>query len=172
MSGMTRRKLIATGVTATAGLAGLGAAARIAERWGLLPPDSGGLYGLGGSLTYASQRLITRHSMAREFSRGQISAAPFANGRAPRDQQYVQLQRDGFADWRLQVDGMVAQPASFSIAELRSHPQRTQITHLACEEGWSFIAEWTGVPLSHLLRLVGALPQARYPDPVAINKRS
>ena len=39
---------------------------------------------------------------------------------------------------------------------------RSQITHLACEEGWSYIAEWTGVPLSHILNLAGALPQARY----------
>ena len=41
-------------------------------------------------------------------------------------------------------------------------PPRTQITLIACEEGWSYIAEWSGVPLSHILGLVGALPQARY----------
>jgi DMSO/TMAO reductase YedYZ molybdopterin-dependent catalytic subunit len=57
---------------------------------------------------------------------------------------------------------MVARPASFSIAELKSHPSRSQITHLACEEGWSFIAEWIGVPLAHVLDVVGILPQARY----------
>ena len=65
-------------------------------------------------------------------------------------------------DWRVDVDGMVARPASFSLAELRSFPSRSQITQLACEEGWSFIAEWTGVPLSHVLSVVGTLPQARY----------
>ena len=57
---------------------------------------------------------------------------------------------------------MVARPASFSLAELKSFPVRSQITHLACEEGWSYIAEWIGVPLSHVLDLVGTLPQARY----------
>ena len=56
----------------------------------------------------------------------------------------------------------MARPASFSVAELKSHPSRTQITHLACEEGWSYVAEWTGVPLSHVLNLVGVLPQAKY----------
>ena len=65
-------------------------------------------------------------------------------------------------DWRLAVDGMVARPVSLSLAELRSYPSRSQITHLACEEGWSFIAEWIGVPLSHVLNVVGILPQARY----------
>jgi DMSO/TMAO reductase YedYZ molybdopterin-dependent catalytic subunit len=57
---------------------------------------------------------------------------------------------------------MVARPASFSIAELKSFPRRGQITHLACEEGWSYIAQWIGVPLSHILEIAGTLPQARY----------
>ena len=34
---------------------------------------------------------------------------------------------------------------SLSRAELKRFPSRTQITHQACEEGWSFIAEWIGV---------------------------
>src|SRR5262249_16838786 len=50
----------------------------------------------------------------------------------------------------------------FSVAELKTFPRSTQITHLACEEGWSYIAEWSGVPLSHILDRVGTLPQARY----------
>ena len=33
---------------------------------------------------------------------------------------------------------------------------------IGCEEGWTYIAEWTGVPLSHILERVGALPQVRY----------
>ena len=44
----------------------------------------------------------------------------------------------------------------------KAFPERNQITHLACEEGWSYIAEWIGVPLSHVLDIVGTLPQARY----------
>ena len=41
-------------------------------------------------------------------------------------------------------------------------PARSQITHLACEEGWSFIAEWIGVPLFEVLSAVGIQPQAKY----------
>ena len=76
--------------------------------------------------------------------------------------EFKRLTEGAFADWRLTVDGMVARPASFSLAELKSFPRRSQITHLACEEGWSYIAEWIGVPLSHILDVVGTLPQARY----------
>jgi DMSO/TMAO reductase YedYZ molybdopterin-dependent catalytic subunit len=69
------------------------------------------------------------------------------------------FRRERFTDWRLGVDGMVARPASFSLAELKSFPSRSQITHLACEEGWSYIAEWMGVPLSHILTLWGLSPR-------------
>ncbi|HEY2545459.1 MAG TPA: molybdopterin-dependent oxidoreductase [Candidatus Acidoferrum sp.] len=162
MSKFTRRNLIAAGVVTAAGASGLGVAVKLAKHYGLVPPDAVGLYGAGETLTYAAQRILTRHSMAREFTRSQISTSPFANEVAPLGEGFQRLQAEGFADWRLTVDGMVAHPASFSIAELKSYPCQTQITHLACEEGWSYIAEWRGVPLSHILGLVGVLPQVRY----------
>jgi DMSO/TMAO reductase YedYZ molybdopterin-dependent catalytic subunit len=158
----SRRKLITTGLAAVAGVTGLGVAARMAQKYGLVPPDHGGIYGLGETLTYASQRLLTKHSLAREFSRSQISRPPLANEMPPLKDEFKRLQAGGFADWRLSVDGMVARPASFSLAQLKSYPSRSQITMLQCEEGWSYIAEWIGVPLSHVLDVVGVLPQARY----------
>ncbi len=85
MSKISRRKLITTGLAATAGLAGLAVADRLAHSYGLIPPDCGGLYGAGETLTYAAQRLLTRHSLAREFPRGMISKTPFANPTAPSD---------------------------------------------------------------------------------------
>ena len=162
MSTLSRRKLISTGLAAAAAASGLAVAAKLAKRYGLIPPDSGGLYGAGETLTYAAQRLLTRHSMAREFDRSQISSAPFANGVRPLGPEFQRLQREEFADWRLVVDGLVARPASFALAEIKSFPSRSQITLLACEEGWSYIAEWTGVPLSYILDLAGPLPQVRY----------
>ena len=162
MTKISRRKLIATGLTAAVGASGLGVAAKLAERYGLIPPDSGVLFGAGETLTYAAQRILTRHSLAREFPRSRISKDPFANEVAPLGEGFQRLQEGGFADWRLAVDGMVAHPASFSLAELKTFPSRSHITMIGCEEGWTYIAEWTGVPLSHILDLTGALPQARY----------
>lgn len=169
MSDLSRRKLITTGLAAAAGATGLGVAAHLAQRYGLVPPDHGGIFGLGETLTYVSQRLLTRHSLAREFSRNQISKRPVPNEMPPLNDDYKRLQADGFAAWRLSVDGMVARPGSFSLAQLRSYPSRSQITQLACEEGWSYIAEWTGVPLSHVLDLVGVQPQARFVVYVSID---
>src|SRR5437773_3071463 len=162
MINLSRRKLLVSGLAATAGASGLAAAARLAQKYGLIPPDHGGMYGLGETLTYASQRLLTRHSLAREFHPSQISKRPLANEIPPLNEAFKRLQAGGFTDWRLSVNGMIDRPASFSLAQLKSYPSRSQITQLACEEGWSYIAEWIGVPLSHVLNLVGVHPQAKY----------
>jgi DMSO/TMAO reductase YedYZ molybdopterin-dependent catalytic subunit len=162
MSKISRRKLITTGIASVAGVAGLGVAARMAQRYGLIPPDHGGFYGPGETLTYAAQRLLTTHSRAREFSRSQISKRPFANEIPPLSEGFKRLQSGKFSDWRLSISGMVARPASFSLDQLKSYPSQSQITMVQCEEGWSYIAEWIGVPLSRVLQAVEVSPQARY----------
>ena len=159
---ISRRKLITTGVVAATGVAGLAAADRIARRYGLIPPDSAGFYGPGETLTYAAQRLLTRHSLAREFPRSMISKVPFRNETAPPGEEFKRHQAAGFSDWKLAVDGMVAHPTSFSLADLKSLPTHSQITEVVCEEGWSYVAAWIGTPLHNVLDAVGILPQARY----------
>ncbi len=160
---LSRRKLIKAALAAAVGAGGLEIAARLADRYGLIPPDSGGIYGVGETLTYASQRLLlSRHPLAREFSRSKISAVCPINGDPPEDETYRRQMAGGFADWRLTVDGLVEHPATLSLADLKNYPSRSQITNQVCEEGWSFIAEWTGVPLAHILDMVGIQPQAKY----------
>lgn len=162
MSKISRRKLILGGVAAAAGAAGLDVTARLAKKYGLVPPDHGGIYGLGETLNYAFQRVVARHSLAVEWPRSKISERPFPNEFAPLGDAYKRLQAGGFADWRLTIDGLVERPAAFSLEQLRSFPRSSQITEVACEEGWSYVAEWTGVRLSHVLNIVGVRPQARY----------
>jgi len=163
MSEISRRQLITRGLAAAAaGLSGLTAANRIAGRYGLIPPDAGGIYGPGETLTYAAHRLLTRNSLAREFSRSEISNPPFANETWPPRDDFKRLQAGGFRDWKVSVDGLVAQTASLSLDDIRRLPVRSQITQIACEEGWSYVGEFTGTPLAEVLRAVGVLPQARY----------
>jgi DMSO/TMAO reductase YedYZ molybdopterin-dependent catalytic subunit len=162
MSPISRRKLITTGVAAVAGVSGLAVADRLARRYGLIPPDGRGCYGAGETMTYAAQRLLASHSLAREFPRSMISKTPFANAVAPHKEDFLRHQAAGFSDWRLTVDGMVARPTSLSLSDIKSLPFRSQITEVACEEGWSYIAEWIGTPLSEVLKEAGVLPQARY----------
>jgi DMSO/TMAO reductase YedYZ molybdopterin-dependent catalytic subunit len=91
-----------------------------------------------------------------------ISKKPFANTIAPPNDEFKRMQADGFRDWRLVVGGTVAHPLVLSLADLKSLPVRNQITEVACEEGWSYIAEWIGTPLSSVLHEAGVLPQTRY----------
>src|SRR5215510_4159706 len=103
MSAVSRRTMITRGLAAAAGLSGLALAERIADRFGLVPPDHGGLYGPGETLTYAAHRLFVRQSPARQFSRSQISNPPFANETPPPSDAYLRLQAGGFKDWRLSI---------------------------------------------------------------------
>ena len=100
------------------------------------------------------------HSLAREFPRSMISKRPSpTKSRRPATPSRSH-QAAGFSDWRLTVDGMVAQPTSLSLSDLRSLPFRSQITEVACEEGWSYIAEWIGTPLAK-----SSTPSASCPRP-------
>jgi len=162
MSEISRRKLITTGLAVAAGASGVAVAAKLAQRHGLIPPDAGVFYGPGETVTYAAQRILNRHAMAREFSRAQISTNPFANEVDQLGDEFKRSQAAGFVDWKVTVDGMAARPGSFSLGEIRSFPASSQITMIGCEEGWTYIAEWTGVPLSYILERVGARPEVRY----------
>jgi hypothetical protein len=64
MSPISRRKLIAGGMAAVAAVSGLAVTDRMARRYGLIPPDGRVCYGAGETMTYAAQRLLTRHSLA------------------------------------------------------------------------------------------------------------
>jgi DMSO/TMAO reductase YedYZ molybdopterin-dependent catalytic subunit len=160
---LTRRKLLTTGLLAAACASGMSVAAYLAKLYGLIPPDHGGIYGVGETLTYATQRVLTsRQSLVREFSRSEISKAFPVIGSPPENEIYQRYLAGGFAEWRLVVDGLVARPASFSLEDLKRLPSSSQITLHVCEQGWSAIAEWTGVSLSYFLNLVGAHSNAKY----------
>lgn len=171
MNQISRRRLIKTGLAAASGVAGLAVADRLAQRYRLIPPDHAGCYGPGETLTYAAQRLLLGNMPVREFPRSMISKNPFANETVPRGPAFDRSQALGFADWRLVVDGLVERPLVLSLADIKSNfPVQSQITEIGCEEGWTYIAEWIGAPLHHVLRAAGLQPQARWVVYYAIDK--
>ncbi|MBX5463670.1 MAG: molybdopterin-binding protein [Steroidobacteraceae bacterium] len=111
-----------------------------------------------------AQRLLTsRTSMAQEFTEADLSPVFRSNGTAfPDDAAYRALAANHFRDWKLRVDGLVHRPMELSLAQLRSMPNRTQITRHDCVEGWSAIGKWKGVPLSAVLDLVRPVSTARF----------
>jgi DMSO/TMAO reductase YedYZ molybdopterin-dependent catalytic subunit len=107
--------------------------------------------------------LIGTRGLAREYADRDVDRNFRVNGFAtPSDARYAAFLADSFATYRLIVDGAVAHPGAFSLAQLYRLPQRTQITRHDCVEGWSAIGKWSGVPLSALLDAVAPRPRARY----------
>ena len=160
---ITRRRAIITGLASVGGL--------ILTRYPKdLPPTYGNLLRMGDTLTYAAHRaLLPRQSLVREYSHKDITSFPATGTTNPGVSEksalgdaYRRLQSGAFADWRLSVEGRVATPRTFSLAELKQLPSRTQITRHTCEEGWTAIGQWTGVPLSLVLDAAGILPIARF----------
>jgi DMSO/TMAO reductase YedYZ molybdopterin-dependent catalytic subunit len=104
-----------------------------------------------------------RVTLAQEFTKADLSPSFRGNGNTdPASEEYKAMAANGFADWRLVVDGLVEAPASLSLAALRAMPSRTQITRHDCVEGWSAIGQWTGVPLARVLEQVKPKPTAKY----------
>lgn len=111
----------------------------------------------------AHELLTDRKALAPEYPRSAIS--PFFRGNGTTDPQEPAYRRhaaEDFANWRLEVGGLVASPMSLSLDNLRRLPQRTQVTRHDCVEGWSAIGEWTGPQLSLLLEAAGLREEANY----------
>lgn len=149
---MINRRALLGGAGALAALAG---GAKILDANGLVPPDASGVFAPERTLSYAAHRLLAPNSMAREFPREAISAKPFVNGVPPKDLPEAK-------DWELSIDGLVSNPLRLKLTDLQAMPRRSNITALACEEGWSYVAEWTGVGLADLLREAGFKKEAKY----------
>lgn len=115
-------------------------------------------------LTFGAQRLLLpRKAMAQEFTEADLSPDFRSNGtNSPANPLYQALAANRFADYRLQVGGLVAQPRAYSLDDLKALPSRTQITRHDCVEGWSAIGKWKGVQLSRVLEQVKPHPSARY----------
>ena len=112
---------------------------------------------------FVQRMLLTPATLAPEYAESDISPWFKPNGTEdPPDREYKALVRRKFADFRLEVGGLVQRPLKLSLAELRALPARTQVIRHDCVEGWSCIGKWTGVPLSELLDRAGLKPEAPF----------
>lgn len=111
----------------------------------------------------AHRFLTDRKALAPEYPRSAISPYFRGNGSIdPQNGDYPQQAAENFANWRLEVRGLVENPMTLSLDNIRRLPQRTQVTRHDCVEGWSAIGEWTGPQLSVLLDAAKLRPEARF----------
>jgi DMSO/TMAO reductase YedYZ molybdopterin-dependent catalytic subunit len=154
---ISRRSLIASGSAAAATLvSGCDQISNApAFRWIL---DFGQFMSL-----HAQRLLLAGQPLVREYTQADISPEFPPNGtERPNARAYFEFMRSNFASFRLTVDGMVGKPLSLTLDEIKALPSRTQITMHNCDEGWSAIGQWTGVPLAQLLQTAELMPEARY----------
>lgn len=97
-----------------------------------------------------------------QLTEADISPFFWPNGTMPNSPEFDTLVADNFASYRLRVDGLVAMPREFSLAEIKAMPKQTQITTHFCIQGWSGVAKWGGVPMRHIIDLVKPAAGARY----------
>lgn len=106
---------------------------------------------------------VGRITMAPEYAASDVSPYFRGNGSLAVDTDaYRAAEAEGFAGWQLSVSGLVDNPLTLSLDDIRALPQRKQITRHDCVEGWSAIGEWTGPQLSQLLDMAGVQEGANY----------
>jgi len=99
----------------------------------------------------------------QDYSKSELSPEHRVNGKPPISDEYKIMAAHNFADYRLEVGGLVENPMTFTLEDLQTFPTRqTQRVLHNCVQGWTSIGEWTGVPLRQIVELVKPLPEARH----------
>ena len=154
---LSRRRLLGTGALGMGGL--LSGCDKLDDSAGF----RGFLADIGGAHQAAQRLMIGRTALAREFTEAEMSPVFRTNGNTDvADPAYKAHVAQGFANWRLQVGGLVKQPLALPLSALQAMPQRSQITRHDCVEGWSAIGKWQGPQLGPIIAQAGLQSQARY----------
>jgi DMSO/TMAO reductase YedYZ molybdopterin-dependent catalytic subunit len=132
----------------------------VGTRWSIRDPA--GASRTLGRITMPMQLLLGRLHAPRPRADATPSRSFRVNGMPPADQWYQDQAQSGFRDWRIDVAGMVDQPGSYSIEQLRTLGERSQVTCHHCIQGWTAVAQWAGLPVQTLLDTCGVQPRARY----------
>ena len=107
------------------------------------------------------ERWLLRHT-AMNHAQGRIAGSEFPMYFISKTMPIWDTSTRG--PWMLEVSGLVDRPMRFSLEDLVRLPSRRQRVDHFCVEGWNAVAEWWGVRVSEIARLVGAQADAKYVD--------
>lgn len=113
--------------------------------------------GQGQALTDSVLARIPSH-LAPTFSKSELTAL----SKFPINAYLNQSPDVDLATWTLDVQGAVARPGAYRLADLHSLPKVEQITRHVCIEGWAVIGSFGGARLSDFLQNAGMDPAARF----------
>jgi methionine sulfoxide reductase catalytic subunit len=116
-----------------------------------------------GKVIEPVRRLLFRRVISRQnYSVSDISPFFRVNGRPPDNGEYKELADGNFVKWKLHVHGLVQRQLELSLENLEEMVKQSQITEHSCIQGWTAIAQWTGVPMTEILSRCQPLPEAKY----------
>lgn len=108
------------------------------------------------------RRLLGRFQSRQKYTKEDISPFFRVNGYPPETEEYHKLRNGHFNDYRLKIYGMVENPIELTLKDIKSMHKQTQITKHNCIQGWSGVAEWSGVPVRDILKLCKPTKKAKY----------
>lgn len=147
------------GIVLSLGLVGIVVLHVWATRWTLARPRA--LQRFAQVVWGPAQRLLGRLESRQDYPKAMVSKRFRANGRPPQTPEYQALMGTRYEDYRLEIGGLVENPMTLTLADLRrisDEYSRTTLHH--CVQGFSSIGTWGGVPLHRLLELAKPLPGA------------
>lgn len=109
--------------------------------------------------------MTSRQRAKAVFTEDDISPFHWVNTRPPTAEQstkWLELKESDFADFRLQIGGLVEQEKALSLSDLKQIQGQDQITLHTCMQGWTGIAKWSGIRLRDVLAQVEPLADANY----------
>ena len=113
---------------------------------------------LTGNLSRIS---INKFKPKANFKKEDISHYFWTNGKLPKSEIWKNLAKNNFDDYKLVVGGLVENPVSLSLKELKNLGKEENITLHHCIQGWTGVAEWGGLPLKTLIELVKPFSNAK-----------
>ncbi|HET7390936.1 MAG TPA: molybdopterin-dependent oxidoreductase [Nitrososphaeraceae archaeon] len=98
----------------------------------------------------------------QQIPKSMVSLFFRVNGYPPDTQEYKELLKKDFANWKLNVYGLVQSPLELSLSDLHMMRKQEQVTEHYCIQGWTAIGEWGGVPMRYIIEKCKPLQSARY----------
>jgi DMSO/TMAO reductase YedYZ molybdopterin-dependent catalytic subunit/thiosulfate reductase cytochrome b subunit len=96
------------------------------------------------------------------YTKKDISPFFRVNGYPPKTSEYDKLIKEDFKGWKLKVSGLVDKELHLSLKDIQSMKRHTQITKHNCIQGWTAVAEWSGLQMSEIIKLCKPKPNARF----------
>lgn len=97
---------------------------------------------------------INKFTPRKYYKKEDISPYFWPNGKIPVSEEWRDLVRNDFKDYKLKITGLVEHPLELSLDDLKQIAKVEDITMHQCIQGWSGIAEWGGVPLRKIIEMV------------------